>query len=491
MGFWLCDTAVMNIILKGFDDGSGKPIVERALSGISIRTCISILNDKKQWPEIHAKEHIWMSAKLLRAGLYPDVDWSQVTPLDEEVMQSMRNTECVFLSMVERYAKYAEMPYRERLRQYLEHLRYWNHILETRKIDVLLMNTVPHQCYDIVIYDLCKKKNIPVHYIERMVHFGVCTIESDWEKAGEEISAHYQELRVGYADGRDVPLSPSLENYFKTYSEIDRGPWYMKGHKLIPERKSFLQNWVGIAAHILIHKPRYFFRSVFSPAFWKRKLDQHRTIRLYDRSTKLPDLTKPYIYVPLHLQPEASTNPLGGVFTDQALVVQMLAGSLPPGIRIYVKEHPWQSEVCRSAAFYESLKAIPSVTLVPRHFDTFQLTHHALAIASVTGTAMLEGLFRCKPAIMFGHLYFQYAPGVFPVQNQEECAAAIQTILEKRTVHTLRDMRVFLKAIEESACPYAGAPEDPHVPLSRIQKAELMGEAIAERLGNVYRRSET
>jgi len=315
-----------------------------------------------------------------------------------------------------------------------------------------------------------------------MVHFGVCTIESDWEKAGEEIAERYQELRRQYADGRDVPLSPSLENYFKTYSEIDRGPWYMKGHKLIPERKSFLQNWAAIAARILIHKPRYFFRSVFSPEFWQRKLDQHRTIRLYDRSTKLPDLTKPYIYVPLHLQPEASTNPLGGVYTDQALVVQMLSRSIPEGVQIYVKEHPWQSELCRSSAFYESLKEIPSVTLVPRHFDTFRLTHDALAIASVTGTAMLEGLFRCKPAIMFGHLYFQYAPGVFPVRNQEECASAVKTILERRTVHTLRDMRLFLMAIGECTCPYAGSPDDPHISLTKDEKAVLMGGAIAERL---------
>lgn len=472
----------MNIILKGFDDSKGKPIVERALQGMKIGMCISILNDKKQWPEIDAEEHIWMSAKDLRAGQYPGLDWSTITPLDEELIQSMRNTEAVFLTMVERYAKYADMPYAERLRQYMEHLRYWNHVLDTKKIGLLLMNTAPHQCYDLVIYDLCKKKKIPVLYIERLVHFGTCTVEEDWERAGEEIRERYETLRKEITDDQPIPLSDSFERFFKMYSEVDRGPWYMGPRSKHLEHRSFLAKWWAIAVRILIHKPRYFFRSVLNPFFWKRKWHQHATTLLYDRYTEDPPTTEPFIYVPLHMQPEATTCPLGGVFTDQELMVQMLAHALPPGIRIVIKEHPAQGEMCRSAAFYASLKAIPSVILVPRHYDTFRLTRDALAVATVTGTAMLEGLFREKPAIMFGHQYFQYAPGIFRVRTQEDCMQAVHAVLGKQKTHTVRDMRMFLKAVQDSSCPYAGAPADPHVSLTLDEKAVLMGEAIAERL---------
>ncbi len=476
----------MNIILKGFDDGSGKPIVESALKGMKIGTCISILNDKKQWPEIDTKEHIWMSAKLLRAGQYPDVDWSKITPLDEEVIQNMRNTESVFLTMVERYAKYADMPYAERLRQYTEHLRYWNHILETKDIGLLLMNTAPHQCYDLVMYDLCKKKNIPVLYLERLVHFGTCTLEDDWERAGEEIRERYEVLEKEHAGDLPVTLSDSFERFYKMYSEVDRGPWYMGPRSKHLEHKTFVQKWGAIAVRILVHKPRYFFRSVLNPLFWKRKWHQHYTTLLYDRFTQDPPTTEPFIYVPLHMQPEATTCPLGGVFTDQQLMVQMLAHAIPAGVHLVIKEHPAQGEMCRSAAFYEALKAIPSVILVPRHYDTFRLTKDAIAVATVTGTAMLEGLFREKPAIMFGHQYFQYAPGVFRVHTREDCAGAVRMILEKKKTHTAREMKLFVKAIQDCSCPYAGSPEDPHISLTKDEKAVLMGEAIAARLKKIW-----
>ena len=56
-----------------------------------------------------------------------------------------------------------------------------------------------------------------------------------------------------------------------------------------------------------------------------RYLDSPRSVmKKYDTLSVQPDLTKQFIYFPLHYQPELSTNPLGGHYVNQLIVVEML-----------------------------------------------------------------------------------------------------------------------------------------------------------------------
>ena len=495
----------MNIILKGFDDSAGKPMIETAFKGLKIGTCINVMNDKKQWPELDCENQIFIPAGPQRAGDYSKIDWSEISPLDEELIEKMRACEALFMTMVERYANYKDMPYEERKRQYFDHLRYWDHMIEKHQIGLLLMNSVAHQCYDQVINDLCKLKNIPVWFFERMPILGVASMEEDFETTGTEIKEKMEEVRKRYegsacaststeitsdeeatADKKDeIDLHPLFEEFCKNQMD-DKDPWYMGPRDPHLETDSFIKKWGSIAVRIFIHKPKYFFRSVFSPAFWKRKIKQHKTSLMYDRIAVEPDLSKKFIYMPLHMQPEATTCPLGGVYTDQNLMVQQMASHLPPDVLLYVKEHPAQEELCRSPEFYETLKNTKQVVLVPRYFSTHELTRNALAVATVTGTACLEGLFKGKSAVMFGHQFFQYAPGVKRVHTNEDCKRAVEVITSGQQTHTLRDLRIFMKALEETTFPYAGAPETPHMSETWIERAVIVGEEMGKKVRRYF-----
>ncbi|HCI04294.1 TPA: hypothetical protein DE059_05200 [Candidatus Peribacteria bacterium] len=495
----------MNVILKGFDDSAGKPMIETAFKGLKIGTCINVMNDKKQWPELDCENQIFIPAGPQRAGDYSKIDWSEISPLDEELIEKMRACEALFMTMVERYANYKDMPYEERKRQYFDHLRYWDHMIEKHQIGLLLMNSVAHQCYDQVINDLCKLKNIPVWFFERMPILGVASMEEDFETTGTEIKEKMEEVRKRYegsacaststeitsdeeatADKKDeIDLHPLFEEFCKNQMD-DKDPWYMGPRDPHLETDSFIKKWGSIAVRIFIHKPKYFFRSVFSPAFWKRKIKQHKTSLMYDRIAVEPDLSKKFIYMPLHMQPEATTCPLGGVYTDQNLMVQQMASHLPPDVLLYVKEHPAQEELCRSPEFYETLKNTKQVVLVPRYFSTHELTRNALAVATVTGTACLEGLFKGKSAVMFGHQFFQYAPGVKRVHTNEDCKRAVEVITSGQQTHTLRDLRIFMKALEETTFPYAGAPETPHMSETWIERAVIVGEEMGKKVRRYF-----
>ena len=121
----------------------------------------------------------------------------------------------------------------------------------------------------------------------------------------------------------------------------------------------------------------------------------------YATYTKPVDFGKPYVYVPLNYQPECTTSPLGGIFVDQVLMIQMLSAALPVGWGLYVKEHPaqWPAHLGdftpqRYKGFYSDIAAVPHVRLVPVTVNTFELADHAQATATVSGTAGWESIAR-------------------------------------------------------------------------------------------------
>ncbi|MBI1812277.1 hypothetical protein HY285_01175 [Candidatus Peregrinibacteria bacterium] len=480
--------AAMNIILKGFDGHpTEKGMLEEALNGLTIGTCISIANEQSFLPDLRVREHIWISAKRQREAQYDDVDWTAITPLDEERIEQMRRTEAVFVRMIERYARHKDIPYDERKRQYFDHLRYWNDVLTTKRIDLVLMNNVPHQCYDWILYGLCKIKGIRVLAMERCFTTDACYFVEDLDESSVELRDRLVELQREYADPKKpVPLSPKYEEYFRLYSREKVQPWSPIWRKKHFKRKSFVGKWSGTALRLLVQKPSTLTRSVLSTRVWARKLHQHRTFQLYDEHVIQPDLSAPYVYVPLQLQPEATTMPMAGAYVDQERIIQLLAWHLPPGILLYVKEHPAQEELCRSPSFYQSLFEIPSVRFLPRDFDSFALSASSIAIATGTGTAAFEGLFRGKPVLLFGHRFFQYAAGVHLIRTTDDCRQAMEKILHGEKP-SARDARLLLKAVEDTGILCTSGLESPLETRTPEEKARVTAQHIrllVQRAGN-------
>ncbi len=448
----------MNILLKAFDGAKYQPLLKAAFEDRDIGTCITITNIEIT-PEIHAKKHVWMPAKPLRDALYPSMDWNEIAPLDAEILEKMRNAEAMFMPMVDRYARRGDISYAERKRQYLAHLRYWNHMLDKEKIGLFLINHIPHQCFDYVIYELCRAKGIPTYHLERCYSVDGVFLVKDVEASAEQLVPEMDRLKKEYVDpSKEVPLSPSYEAFYQAEIAKTEIPWFTGARPKHLTRKSFIGKWVGKSWELLNNKPKKFVQATLSPDVWHRKFTQHRTMQFYDAHAHEPDFTKPYVYAPLHMQPEETTSPRGGVFVNQELIVEMLAAHVPPGTMVYVKEHPAQGELCRSEEFYKAMDVYPNVQFVPRNCDTFKLTEHAVAVATVTGTAGIEALFLEKPVFLFGHRFYQHAPGVYRIHSNEDCKRAVQEIFTEKKKPTLRDIRIFLKAIDNLTAPYEGGP---------------------------------
>jgi hypothetical protein len=147
----------------------------------------------------------------------------------------------------------------------------------------------------------------------------------------------------------------------------------------------------------------------------------------------LPDYKNKFIYVPLHYQPECATTPVGDVFADQILMIDILSASIPDDWVIYVKENiiQWNWEIGRLGRFrdyYKKIKQNKKVYLVPAETSTFDLILNSQAVATVTGTAGWEAILRSKPALVFGSVWYMHCEGAFRVKNTAECRTAVKEI---------------------------------------------------------------
>ena len=251
-------------------------------------------------------------------------------------------------------------------------------------------------------------------------------------------------------------LSPDLQAYYaKHQGQADATPAYKKLYAkgkppfALPRPRAVMKH---IRQMTLVRSGKSYLSMLFTkrklgyigPSVygWRHKLTilkwQRMTARIereYKMLEQPPDFDAKFIYVPLAFQPEQTTCPRGDVFDDQMLMLDILASSLPPGWFLYVKEHASQwypqsveSHQYRYRGFYERIAKLPGARLIPAGTSTFELISHAVAVATVTGTAGWEALLRRKPVLLFGYIWYMYCAGVFRVSDVSSSRAALQRI---------------------------------------------------------------
>ncbi|MEW6406756.1 MAG: hypothetical protein AB1649_33665, partial [Chloroflexota bacterium] len=192
-------------------------------------------------------------------------------------------------------------------------------------------------------------------------------------------------------------------------------------------------------------------------------------------------LDRPYVFLALSYQPEATTSPKANVFSHLYLMVEMISKTLPEGWLLYVKEHPAQfdhswafrSHNSRAEYFYDDLVSLKNVRLIPLAYSSYDLTDHARAVATATGTVGWQAVNRGKPALVFGHPWYQGCEGIFSIRSREDCLNALAEIQGGYKVND-RNVRLFVSALER-----IGHKLDV---IDQMRNVELIDPATAESL---------
>jgi hypothetical protein len=172
----------------------------------------------------------------------------------------------------------------------------------------------------------------------------------------------------------------AVKNWFKMYklntsNDIRRQPYSIN---------TLLDN-IRLAAGL--HRQRY---NVLKPDFGVR-----------------PKPGEKYIYYPLHVNPEYSTNFQGTMWMDQAYTIEQLSKSVPVDWLVYVKEHPAMLIArVRPDEFYARIKKFPNVRMASIGIDSHEMIIGSQMVAIVTGTTGWEAILRGKPVLQFVSNYF-------------------------------------------------------------------------------------
>ena len=437
----------MRMIVNGFDDPIHIPVISAILKKFNVVSCYLICSTHEIKMKISTKMSL-LNAASLSLGNY-NVNWNKLKPLDEELIESMSSCETVVLRMMDRHMQI--MSYDERKRLYLKHLRYWNHVLDKNKIDLFLSSAPPHEVYDYIIYSLCKLRKIPTISLFQIMDSDVVIVMDDWQNINPDIEKKYQNLLDTL---KSVPKGKiELKGGLKTDFEYQLSQKNTTPHYLLLRHPPGLSLFLKKSFHIigramsLVSRPLVLLDKIMFLV--NLNLTKKYASILYEKNTSKPNFKSRYIYFPLHMQPEATTSPLAGAFVDQILIAQMITYFLPKNVYLYIKEHPSQAEMGRDPEFYNELLKIPQVRLMPISTNTFDLIRNSIAVATATGTAGWEALYRRKPVLLFGHCYYQYAKGVFRIKTNNDCKYAIIKIIKGGYKPKIKDIKIYLKALED------------------------------------------
>lgn len=141
-------------------------------------------------------------------------------------------------------------------------------------------------------------------------------------------------------------------------------------------------------------------------------------LRLYKKNCSKTAPKRDFVYLPLHMQPEATSIPLGGSMSNYLILLSHLLNSIPESLIILIKENPKQTYRQRNMELYKLLKH-ERIIFVCDDVNTYDLINQSVAVISITGTVLFESALLKKRAILLGSSIYSLLPNIIEVEELE------------------------------------------------------------------------
>lgn len=315
------------------------------------------------------------------------------------------------------------------------HIRFWDHVLTKHQIQAVFHENLGQEVFDYVALQIARARGLPTLTFNISGQFPLALFVQESE---HELGA----LRLGYElkqriRDRLVPERPDFitSAVTKFTSTPNSGLAARQDSYVTAPLRSWLVNRsihadgrgirsivksVGGKLIRFAKAPRSRYKRFSRTRGLVR--DTQRSFReeaKYSRGGVVPD---PYIYFPLHFQPETSSSVKGRHFYVLREAVAFVASELPDGWKLVVKEHPHQFRrlLRRPEGFYSQLAAIPNVYLAHHTANNNELVQRAKAVVSVSHSSITSyALFRGKPVISLGDSHFREASGYHCISSTD------------------------------------------------------------------------
>lgn len=376
----------------------------------------------------------------LAYGTVKDADLKNMGPLDTKIIEEMSEPQSIYMRMLDRLEikRGHKLPYDERRQLFEIDLRIMNHILSQGKIDLCIFDYVPHLGFDYLLYELCRHKGIRV--VMQCYSLAI---------AGRTVSRYFlndiknplPKLEQVYDNPDFNGLTDRMKAYIDYYRRDKEDIISFVTIEVFQKKQSKIVKYLKSTIRMLKMRDK---RLIPAAKLRIKEIFYLKDIKKYIKnSSQNPQPNERYLYFPLHYQPECTSSPMGFEYANQFLAINLISTLLPEDVVLYVKPHPNPSLTTRKQ-FYQRVAACRQVHLLPFEANTYDLIDNSLAVVTLTGTAGWEAVVREKPVLMFGHYFYQYAPGVYQVESIEDCKSALDRIIKGEFEFDLKRLEMFL-----------------------------------------------
>lgn len=432
----------------------------------TIKTVITIVSwDKESINFNREVELIELNFLEVNRGYYPS-DIIDIYPADENLIKIFNNKMFEIFKIMDRADIYSFYSFESRARLFLKHIEFWNSLIISKKIDLVVSTDMPHECQDYIAYYLCEHYKINRCFLVQTQIHQFYQIFDNLD-SNLEILAKYREVN----SINDKITNPIMAKYYEDQLDVSYKPFYMNKNRI-----SLFQKFCLVFCSLFkmfkyfINNKLFKFKNLIDFLFKRYNYGSAANAELekyYDENSIVPDFSTNYLYLPLHFQPERTTSPQGGIFSYQEIYIKMVSYHAPKNWLIYIKEHPSQNINGRSIAFYKTLNELPNVKFVKKDSDSIKLLLNSKAVITVTGTAAWEALFFKKPTIIFGNIYFKYVYGSIVVKNNSDLIKAFDIIVNNNIKFTDENIVQFLNWCDKFF--FHGAIDEVYYPNAEIE----------------------
>jgi hypothetical protein len=327
-------------------------------------------------------------------------------------------------------------------------------ILEDTQVELLYFGVTPHDPLSYVLYLIGHFFNLKVVILSR------CGALRSYQLY-EEIGDHINFVRTGPQETGAEIIRAKQDHIKSALSALTKAePHYMTKQK---------RNGGSVIKKL---KYNLFIKKRVTWSGWqryKRKRNQKSGYeKLVSVSTEgdLKSQNQKILYFPLHFQPELTTSPDGGIFSQQWSAIKALADNFKEGYVILVKEHPSQflinSKHVRSEIFYKAILSIASnIKLVSLDLSSDKILSSTSGVVTITGTVGFEAILNQKPVLFFGDAKYNTVTGAFNYLKDRDLELFVKHVDGLLTFNKTEVVNDFMK-LAESKFYHCYNPNEAH-----------------------------
>lgn len=419
--------------------------------------------------------------------LVQDFDSPILSNTDYDDFDYLNERLSVILEMMNRYEGRHAIPFVDRITFIYAQAAYWRKFLIKKGIDLILQFDVPHDVYDYIMFFTARALGIKTIYIQHTTFFvpylnqtkiiNVITPISDLENRNKarildndiQLDFDFDEIVKSYALGNSQQNS-AFYSRIKMEDIGEKGIFNVLKDKikkiiLYVNNNQIKHNYV---MDFELSKTQYL---KFRDFFKTRQYIKKKTIQLKkfynSKSIKTIPLGKQFVFVPLHYQPERSTCPDGGVYSNPYLFLQNIVAIIPSDVLILVKEHPRQfnfarvrNQVYRSEFIYDQMLKHPNVRFIDTSFSTQDILAHQLleGVFTVRGNIILEAWFNDIPVFYFGETLWGNLPNVHYVNDplvRNNIFSLLRSSVDNSVISSSEKKTHFIEALKGSQLSFS------------------------------------